>query len=248
MKIGTPKETFDGEARVAMTPDSALQLQKLGHECVIETGAGAAAGFSDATYKDAGVEVVKTAAALWKAADIVAKVRQPDATELKRLRKDQTLISFFNPGGNEGGMAAAAKKGANVIAMEMVPRISRAQKMDALSSMANIAGYRAVIEAGNNFGRFFTGQVTAAGKVPPAKVLIVGAGVAGLAAIGTSTSLGAITYAFDVRKETAEQIESMGPSSFSWTSMMIRMGRKLVGMRRQAPPSSAKSSWKSSAS
>ena len=210
MKIGTPKETFDGEARVAMTPDSALQLQKLGHECVIETGAGAAAGFSDATYKDAGVEVVKTAAALWKAADIVAKVRQPDATELKRLRKDQTLISFFNPGGNEGGMAAAAKKGANVIAMEMVPRISRAQKMDALSSMANIAGYRAVIEAGNNFGRFFTGQVTAAGKVPPAKVLIVGAGVAGLAAIGTSTSLGAITYAFDVRKETAEQIESMG--------------------------------------
>ena len=210
MKIGTPTETFAGEARVGMTPDSAVQLQKLGHECLIEAGAGAAAGFSDAAYEAAGVQVVKTAAALWKAADIVAKVRAPDATELKRLRKDQTLISFFNPGGNEDGMAAAAKKGANVIAMEMVPRISRAQKMDALSSMANIAGYRAVIEAGNNFGRFFTGQVTAAGKVPPARVLIVGAGVAGLAAIGTSTSLGAITYAFDVRKETAEQIESMG--------------------------------------
>ncbi|WP_372571342.1 Re/Si-specific NAD(P)(+) transhydrogenase subunit alpha [Ruegeria jejuensis] len=210
MKIGTPKEKFDGEARVAMTPDSARQLQKLGFDCAIESGAGAAAGFSDASYEEAGVEVIKTAAALWKAADIVAKVRQPDATELKRLTKDKTLISFFNPAGNEEGMEAAKSKGATVIAMEMVPRISRAQKMDALSSMANIAGYRAVIEAGNNFGRFFTGQVTAAGKVPPAKVLVVGAGVAGLAAIGTSTSLGAITLAFDVRPEVAEQVESMG--------------------------------------
>ncbi len=193
-----------------MTPESALQLQKLGYECLIEKGAGLAAGFSDATYEAAGVEVVKTAAALWKAADIVAKVRQPTEAELKRLTKGKTLISFFNPAGNEEGMELAKSKGANVIAMEMVPRISRAQKMDALSSMANIAGYRAVIEAGNNFGRFFTGQVTAAGKVPPAKVLIVGAGVAGLAAIGTSTSLGAITLAFDVRPEVAEQVESMG--------------------------------------
>jgi NAD(P) transhydrogenase subunit alpha len=210
LKIGTPKEVFDGEARVAMTPDSALQLQKLGHDCLIEAGAGALAGFSDAAYEAAGVTVVKTAAALWKDADIIAKVRQPDSAELKRLTSDKTLISFFNPAGNDEGMKAAQKKGATVIAMEMVPRISRAQKMDALSSMANIAGYRAVIEAGNNFGRFFTGQVTAAGKVPPAKVLIVGAGVAGLAAIGTSTSLGAITYAFDVRPEVAEQVESMG--------------------------------------
>ncbi|GGH21780.1 NAD(P) transhydrogenase subunit alpha [Cribrihabitans marinus] len=210
MKIGTPKEILEGEARVAMTPDSAKQLQKLGYDCVIETGAGAAAGFSDATYKEAGVEIVKTAAALWKAADIIAKVRIPTETELKRLTRDKTLISFFNPGANEDGLELAKSKGANVIAMEMVPRISRAQKMDALSSMANIAGYRAVIEAGNNFGRFFTGQVTAAGKVPPAKVLIVGAGVAGLAAIGTSTSLGAMTYAFDVRPEVAEQVESMG--------------------------------------
>jgi len=210
LKIGTPKEVFDGEARVAMTPDSALQLQKLGHDCLIEAGAGALAGFSDAAYEAAGVTVVKTAAALWKDADIIAKVRQPDSAELKRLTADKTLISFFNPAGNDEGMKAAQKKGATVIAMEMVPRISRAQKMDALSSMANIAGYRAVIEAGNNFGRFFTGQVTAAGKVPPAKVLIVGAGVAGLAAIGTSTSLGAITYAFDVRPEVAEQVESMG--------------------------------------
>ena len=210
MKIGTPKEVFAGENRVAMTPDSAKQLQKLGYDCAIETGAGEMAGFSDALYEAAGVEIIKTPAALWKAADIIAKVRQPNETELKRLNKDKTLISFFNPGGNEDGMEAAKAKGANVIAMEMVPRISRAQKMDALSSMANIAGYRAVIEAGNNFGRFFTGQITAAGKVPPAKVLVVGAGVAGLAAIGTSTSLGAITYAFDVRPEVAEQVESMG--------------------------------------
>ncbi len=210
MKIGTPKETASGEARVAMTPESAKALQKLGYDCVIETGAGAGAGFSDAAYKAAGVEVVKTAAALWKAADIVAKVRPPTEAEAKRLRKGQTLISFFNPSGNDKLMELARSKGANVIAMEMVPRISRAQKMDALSSMANIAGYRAVIEAGNNFGRFFTGQVTAAGKVPPARVLVVGAGVAGLAAIGTATSLGGVTYAFDVRPEVAEQIESMG--------------------------------------
>ncbi len=210
MKIGTPKEVFEGEARVAMTPESALQLQKLGHECVIETGAGAKAGFTDAAYEEAGVEVVKTGAALFKAADIVAKVRPPSEAEVKRLKKGQTLISFFYPAANEELMQQAAAKGATVIAMDMVPRISRAQKMDALSSMANIAGYRAVIEAGNNYGRFFTGQITAAGKVPPAKVLIVGAGVAGLAAIGASTSLGAITYAFDVRPEVAEQVESMG--------------------------------------
>nr|WP_174821210.1 Re/Si-specific NAD(P)(+) transhydrogenase subunit alpha [Ruegeria arenilitoris] len=210
VKIGTPKEILKGENRVAMTPESAVQLQKLGYECAIEKGAGAAAGFSDEAYEAVGVEIVKTAASLWKSSDIIAKVRVPTETEMKRLTKGKTLISFFNPAGNEGGMELAKAKGANVIAMEMVPRISRAQKMDALSSMANIAGYRAVIEAGNNFGRFFTGQVTAAGKVPPAKVLIVGAGVAGLAAIGTSTSLGAITYAFDVRPEVAEQVESMG--------------------------------------
>ncbi len=193
-----------------MTPASAKDLQKLGYECVIETGAGAAAGFSDKAYKEAGVSVVKTGAALFKAADIVAKVRPPEDREVKRLRDGQTLISFFYPAQNAELMDAANAKGATVIAMDMVPRISRAQKMDALSSMANIAGYRAVIEAGNNFGRFFTGQVTAAGKVPPAKVLVVGAGVAGLAAIGTATSLGAITYAFDVRPEVAEQVESMG--------------------------------------
>ena len=210
MKIGTPKELFEGESRVAMTPASAKDLQKLGYDCVIETGAGQGAGFSDKTYKDAGVEVVETAAALWNMADVVARVRPPSDSEAEKLREGQTLISFFYPSQNEELMKAANAKGATVIAMDMVPRISRAQKMDALSSMANIAGYRAVIEAGNNFGRFFTGQITAAGKVPPAKVLVVGAGVAGLAAIGTATSLGAITYAFDVRPEVAEQVESMG--------------------------------------
>lgn len=210
MKIGTLKEVFEGEARVAMTPDSALQLKKIGHECYIEAGAGAKAGFSDSAYENAGVNIVKTARALWKEMDIVAKVRPPNETEAKWMQKGQTLISFFYPAQNEKQMAMLAKKGSNVIAMDMVPRISRAQKMDALSSMANIAGYRAVIEAGNNFGRFFTGQVTAAGKIPPAKLLVIGAGVAGLAAIGTSISLGAVTYAFDVRPEVAEQVESMG--------------------------------------
>ncbi|ETX29248.1 Re/Si-specific NAD(P)(+) transhydrogenase subunit alpha [Roseivivax isoporae] len=210
MKIGTPKEILDGENRVAMTPDSAKMLQKLGHECLIEAGAGERAGFLDADYREAGVTVVDGPDALWQGADVIAKVRPPTEGEVDRLDSGKTLISMFYPASNEDLMKRAADKGASVIAMDMVPRISRAQKMDALSSMANIAGYRAVMEAGNNFGRFFTGQVTAAGKVPPAKVLVVGAGVAGLAAIGTSTSLGAITYAFDVRPEVAEQVESMG--------------------------------------
>jgi NAD(P) transhydrogenase subunit alpha len=210
MRIGTPKEIYPGETRVAMTPASAIELQKLGYECTIEKGAGVASRFSDRDYKDAGVKVVATAAALYKAADIVAKVRPPEDIEVKRLRKGQTLVSFFYPAQNEALMNAANKKGTHVIAMDMVPRISRAQKMDALSSMANIAGYRAVIEAANGFGRFFTGQITAAGKVPPAKILVVGAGVAGLAAIGAAQSMGAMVYAFDVRPEVAEQIESMG--------------------------------------
>jgi proton-translocating NAD(P)+ transhydrogenase subunit alpha len=209
MKIGAPKESASDEARVAMTPASARDLQKLGYECLVQKGAGQAAGFDDKSYEDAGVSVV-SGAALWKDADIVAKVRPPTDAEANSLSDGQTLISFFYPASNDKLLEIVKDRGASVIAMDMVPRISRAQKMDALSSMANIAGYRAVIEAGNNFGRFFTGQVTAAGKVPPAKVLIVGAGVAGLAAIGTATSLGAITYAFDVRPEVAEQIESMG--------------------------------------
>ncbi len=210
MIIGAPRETYPGEARVALTPQSAAMLKKLGYDCIVESGAGAAARFSDDAYREAGVEVVGSAADLWGRADVVAKVRAPDEAELELARSGQILISFIWPAQNAALLESLKAKGVTALAMDMVPRISRAQKMDALSSMANIAGYRAVIEAGNNFGRFFTGQVTAAGKVPPAKVLVVGAGVAGLAAIGTSTSLGAITYAFDVRPEVAEQIESMG--------------------------------------
>ena len=210
MKIGAPRETSEGEKRVALTPQSALALKKLGYESLIESGAGLAARFSDEAYREAGVTVVPTAADLWAQADVVAKVRPPEPPEIEMSRAGQIVVSFLYPGQNAELLEALKAKGVTALAMDMVPRISRAQKMDALSSMANIAGYRAVIEAGNNFGRFFTGQVTAAGKVPPAKVLVVGAGVAGLAAIGTGVSLGAIVYAFDVRPEVAEQIESMG--------------------------------------
>ncbi|MFE3838423.1 Re/Si-specific NAD(P)(+) transhydrogenase subunit alpha [Pseudogemmobacter sonorensis] len=210
MKIGSYAETHAGEARVGLTPDSALQLAKLGHGSVIAAGAGAAAGFTDAAYAAAGVEVLADAAAVVAASDVIVKVRPPEPAEIEAMRPGQTLVSFFWPAQNADLLEQARARGIDVIAMDMVPRISRAQKMDALSSMANLAGYRAVIEAANNFPRFLTGQVTAAGKVPPAKVLVVGAGVAGLAAIGASVSLGAITYAFDVRPEVAEQIESMG--------------------------------------
>ena len=210
MKIGIPKEIFEGEKRVALTPQSAQALKKLGYDCLIEAGAGDAARFSDDTYREAGVTVVPSAADLWAQSDIVAKVRQPEPSEVDLAHSGQILISFLYPGQNGDLLETLKAKGVTALAMDMVPRISRAQKMDALSSMANIAGYRAVIEAGNNFGRFFTGQITAAGKVPPAKVLVVGAGVAGLAAIGAAVSLGSITYAFDERPEVAEQIESMG--------------------------------------
>lgn len=210
MKFGVPKERFAGERRVALTPESVGRLQKLGYECLVEAGAGDAARFSDASYEAAGARVVPDAAALWSQADIVAKVRPPEADEVELVRSGQILISFLYPAQNADLLETLRAKGATVLAMDMVPRISRAQKMDALSSMANIAGYRAVIEAGNQFGRFFTGQITAAGKVPPARVLVLGAGVAGLAAIGTAQSLGAQVRAFDVRPEVAEQIQSMG--------------------------------------
>jgi len=210
MKIGAPKETAKGEARVAMTPESARRLQKLGYECIVESGAGVAASISDEAYRAAGVDVVDSAADLWNSADVIVKVREPSEQEIDAAPDGRILIGFVWPAANETLLAKMKSKRMTVLAMDMVPRISRAQKMDALSSMANIAGYRAVIEAGNNFGRFFMGQMTAAGKVPPARVLVVGAGVAGLAAIGTSVALGAITMAFDVRPEVAEQIESMG--------------------------------------
>jgi len=210
VKIGAPKETAEGERRVALTPQSAQALKKLGYDCVIESGAGEAARFTDDAYREAGVEVVPDAKTLYETADIVAMVRAPSDEAIAYMRKGQILIGFLWPAQNPELLEKLKEKGVTALSMDMVPRISRAQKMDALSSMANIAGYRAVVEAGNHFGRFFTGQITAAGKVPPAKVLVVGAGVAGLAAIGTATSLGAVTYAFDVRPEVAEQIESMG--------------------------------------
>ena len=210
MKIGALRETVPGENRVAMTPESAGYLHKLGHECLIESGAGLAAGFTDEAYAEADVTVLSKAADVIKTADVVVKVREPDSEQIRTMREGETLISFFWPAQNEKLLEEAKAKGITAVAMDMVPRISRAQKMDALSSMANLAGYRAVVEAANNFPRFLTGQVTAAGKVPPAKVLVIGAGVAGLAAIGAAVSLGAITYAFDVRPEVAEQIESMG--------------------------------------
>ncbi len=248
MKIGALTEIYEGEARVAMTPDSAVQLQKLGHSCLIQSGAGAKAGFSDASYAAAGVTVVPDARSVFTMADVVVKVRGPEMAEAEHLRQGQTLISFFWPAQNAELLEKCKEKGATVIAMDMVPRISRAQKMDALSSMANIAGYRAVIEAGNNFGRFFTGQVTAAGKVPPAKVLVVGAGVAGLAAIGTATSLGAITYAFDVRPEVAEQIESMGANFVFLEFEATQDGAATGGYAAPSSPEFRESSSPSSAS
>jgi len=211
MTIGVPKETEKDERRVALTPETAGRIQKLGYKLKIQKGAGAGADFSDEAYAEAGVEVVARVGDLWKSADIIMKVRPPSAAEVKKLAPGKSLISFLYPGQNEKLLASMnARKADAVMAMDMVPRISRAQKLDALSSMANIAGYRAVVEAANNFGRFFTGQVTAAGKVPPAKVLVIGAGVAGLAAIGAARSMGAIVRSFDIRPEVAEQIESMG--------------------------------------
>jgi NAD(P) transhydrogenase subunit alpha len=215
MKIGVPKEIHHGEKRVALTPEAAEQIMKLGFSVCIEKGAGQDADISDEAYKEAGVEIVKDAKQLWKKSDIVMKVRAPERhpelaiDEVELLREGGHLISFIWPAQNEALMQKLAAKQATVLAMDSVPRMSRAQKLDALSSMANIAGYRAVIEAAQHFGRFFTGQITAAGKIPPAKVLVIGAGVAGLAAIGAAKSMGAIVRAFDTRPEVKEQIESM---------------------------------------
>ncbi len=209
MKIGVPKEIHAGERRVATTPDVARDIIKLGYGLAIESGAGRAASFSDEAYVAAGCEIVAVAAEIWSDADIILKVRGPESGEADGLTPGQTLISFLWPAQNPDLLERLTASGATAIAMDSVPRISRAQKMDALSSMANIAGYRAVIEAAQHFGRFFTGQITAAGKVPPAKVLVIGAGVAGLAAIGAAKSMGAIVRAFDTRPEVKEQVESM---------------------------------------
>ena len=192
MRIGVPREIYEGERRVATTPDVAAQLIKLGFDVAVEAGAGEHSSFSDEAYRDAGCEVIGSADELWSTSDLVMKVRAPDDDEAARLRADQALISFIWPAQNPELLEKLTKSGATVMAMDSVPRISRAQKADALSSMANIAGYRAVVEAAQHFGRFFTGQITAAGKVPPAKVLVIGAGVAGLAAIGAAKSLSLI--------------------------------------------------------
>ena len=209
MKIGVPKEIFAGERRVATTPEVAVQLQKLGFDVLVETGAGAESSFSDDAYRAAGCEVIGNAEDLWSQADIILKVRGPEDAEAARLKDGKTLISFVWPAQNPDLLEKLTGSKATVLAMDSVPRISRAQKADALSSMANIAGYRAVVEASQHFGRFFTGQITAAGKVPPAKVLVIGAGVAGLAAIGAAKSMGAIVRSFDTRPEVKEQVESM---------------------------------------
>ena len=209
MRIGVPKEIYAGEKRVATTPDVAIQLMKLGFDVSVESGAGEGSNFSDGAYSDVGCDIVDSVSELWSKSDIVLKVRAPEGGEASQLRSDQTLISFLWPAQNPDLLKQLTDTGATVMAMDSVPRISRAQKVDALSSMANIAGYRAVIEAAQHFGRFFTGQITAAGKVPPAKVLVIGAGVAGLAAIGAAKSMGAIVRSFDTRPEVKEQIESM---------------------------------------
>ncbi len=210
MHIGVPNEIYPGERRVATTPDVAQQLIKLGFSVAVESGAGESANFGDSAYESAGVEVVADAKTLWESSDIVLKVRGPETDEVALLREGGVLISFIWPAQNEQLMQSLAARKATVLAMDSIPRISRAQKMDALSSMANIGGYRAVIEASNHFERFFTGQITAAGKMPPAKIMIIGAGVAGLAAIGVANSMGAIVRAFDTRPEVKEQVESMG--------------------------------------
>jgi NAD(P) transhydrogenase subunit alpha len=210
MKIGAPLEVYDGERRVALTPDVASQLIKLGFSLAVETGAGREAGFPDDAYAAVGVEVLLDAKTLFNASDIVLKVRAPNDAEVALMRAGQTLISFIWPAQNKPLMDRLAEKKVTVLAMDSVPRISRAQKCDALSSMANVAGYRAVVEAAMHFGRFFTGQITAAGKIPPAKVLVIGAGVAGLAAVGAARAMGAIVRAFDTRPAVKEQVESMG--------------------------------------
>jgi H+-translocating NAD(P) transhydrogenase subunit alpha len=210
LKIGIPREIYPNECRVSATPDTATKLQKLGFTVLIETNAGEKASFNDGAYEEIGCKIIYNREQLWQEADIILKVRPPEQEEVNLLDNKKTLISFIYPAQNAQLLTELKEKGATVFAMDAVPRISRAQKLDALSSMANIAGYRAVIEAANNFGRFFTGQITAAGKVPPAKVLVIGAGVAGLAAIGTGKSLGAIVRAFDTRLVVKEQIESLG--------------------------------------
>ena len=211
MRIGVPREIFPGEKRVATVPDVVSKLVKLGFDVSVERGAGELADLSDDAYAAAGAGIVPSAAELWSGSDIVFKVRPPTADEVALMRAGQTLIGFVWPAQNPELMQQLAAKKVTVLAIDCLPRtLSRAQKMDALTSMAGVSGYRAVVEAANAFGRFFNGQITAAGKVPPAKVFVAGAGVAGLAAIGAAASLGAIVRANDTRAEVADQVVSLG--------------------------------------
>ncbi len=210
MKVGIPKETVEGELRVAATPKTTTRLKKQGFDVLIEKGAGDFSNYSDEEFSKAGAVLVDSASQLYSQVDIVLKVQPPTPNEIDIMKEGTVTLSYLWPAQNEELMKKLAEKKINSIAMDAIPRITRAQKMDVLSSMANIAGYRAVIEAANHFGRFLNGQITAAGKVEPAKVLVIGAGVAGLAAIGAANSLGGIVRAFDTRKEVKEQIESMG--------------------------------------
>ncbi|MDR0578969.1 MAG: Re/Si-specific NAD(P)(+) transhydrogenase subunit alpha [Candidatus Accumulibacter sp.] len=211
LSIGVPREVFPGEKRVATVPEVAAKLIKLGFRVLVESGAGEAANFSDDAYREAGAEIAENAAALWASADIVLKVRGPNAGEVGLMREGGTLISFIWPAQNPELMRQMAARKATVLAIDCLPRqLSRAQKMDALTSTAGISGYRAVIEAANAFGRFFNGKITAAGKVPPARVFIAGAGVAGLEAIGTAANMGAVVRANDTRAEVADQVKSLG--------------------------------------
>src|ERR1700741_506419 len=210
MKVGIPSEISPNELRVAATPKTVKRLQKQGFEVQIQKGAGTKANFSDKEFEEAGAKIVQTAADIYGKSDIVLKVKEPSAEEVSMMHEGLVLLRCLWPAQNQELLKKLAEQKVNAIAMDAIPRISRAQKMDVLSSMANLAGYRAVVEACNHFDRFMTGQITTAGKMPPARVLVIGAGVAGLAAIGTAVSLGAVTYAFDVRPEVAEQIESMG--------------------------------------
>jgi len=211
MKIGVPNEIERDERRVAATPDSVKRLVQLGFEVLLESGAGESAGFADALYRESGAEIAADTAAVWNC-DLVIKVRAPQTSEVALLREGGVLISLLFPAQNESLVQALAARGASVIALDAIPRISRAQKMDVLSSMANIAGYRAVVEAANVYGGQFTAQITAAGKTPPAEVMIIGAGVAGLAAIAAARGMGAVVKAFDTRPAVKEQVESLGAS------------------------------------
>ena len=210
MKVGIPKEIKAGERRVAATPKTVKRLLKQGFDVIVESNAGEKANIADDDFKTAGADIGANANDVYQKADIILKVQAVDESEIEMMKSGQVVLSYLFPAQNMDLLEKLAAKGINAVAMDAIPRISRAQKMDVLSSMANIAGYRSVIEAANYFGRFLNGQITAAGKVEPAKVLVIGAGVAGLAAIGTAKSLGAIVRAFDTRSEVEEQIQSMG--------------------------------------